>query len=70
MKILGIYIIPSMSQEKQFESMKEKLTEAVAKHNDTPLTINNLCIHYNMYIIRKSTLDMELCILMKSKRKY
>jgi len=52
-KSLGIWMEPSMSWEKQFASMKEKLREAISKLNNTPMNSRNAYLYYNMYLIKK-----------------
>ena len=52
-KTLGTCIGPSLKWDKQFEKMREKMIVAIKKLKNTPMTVANTFIYYNMYLIKQ-----------------
>ena len=59
-KTLEVYIRPSLQWTKQFNMMKEKLIEAIGKLKNMTIITSNAYTFYNIYLIKKYTLDTEL----------
>ena len=51
-RALGIYINPSLKQEKQFTIMKQKMLQSIAKIMNTNMNTYQIHIYFNMYLVR------------------
>ena len=51
--MLGVYMSPSSTWNKQFEIMREKVLEAIYKLKNTIIAVYNAYMYYNMYLIKK-----------------
>ena len=53
-KTLGVYMSPSMKWEKQFQSIMEKMREAVYKLRNIEIATSTAHLFYNAYLIKKA----------------
>ena len=50
---LGVHMSPSLVWNKKFEIMKEKMSEAILKLNNTTIVVSTTSMYYNMYLIKR-----------------
>ena len=64
-RTLGVIMIPSMKWNKQFDSMRERMYEAMVKLNSTVMKLQLVYLYFNTYLIKKVFFECGIIKLQK-----
>ena len=66
---LGAHMSPSLTWDKHFEKMKEKMIEAVFKLKNAKMVMPTTHLHYNMHLIKKAHFGCRIVHLTECQEK-
>ena len=64
-RILGVYIYLSLTWNKQFEVIANKMKESIAKLNNTKMHLNMIYMYFNAYLMKSVYFGCGIIVLNK-----